>query len=151
MLLALKCYNTFNWAWASFVNSVVGGLRNNIIICETNETNIYLLVWAKCVRWNLVVQAEQSSLNTFLPEEVKRCGDSKFGNKIFLVLGCFQNTMVWAKHMHCHTGINKSCQANIVGTVIFYFSHHLHTEKIILGSELVWAKCMPGQVQGDHK
>ena len=33
VLLALKCYDTFNWAWAGFVNyivagdSVVGGLR----------------------------------------------------------------------------------------------------------------------------
>ena len=60
----------------------------------TNETNIYLLVRAKCVRRNLVVQAKQSSLNTFLPEEVKRCGESNFGNKVFLLLVYLQNTLV---------------------------------------------------------
>ena len=49
-----------------------------IITWETNETNIYLLVRAKCVHCNWVVQAEQSSLNTFLPEEVNRCGESTF-------------------------------------------------------------------------
>ena len=30
------------------------------------------------------------------------------------------------------TGLDKSCQANIVGTIILHFSHHLHPEKIIL-------------------
>jgi hypothetical protein len=55
---------------------VVGGITKIII---TWETNIYLLVRGKCVRCNLVVQAKQNSLNTFLPEEVKRCGESKLG------------------------------------------------------------------------
>ena len=50
--------------------------------------------------------------------------------------------------MHCHTGLNKSCQANIVGTVIFYFSHHLHAEKIILGSELVISQTIASPVVG---
>ena len=131
VLLALKCYNTFNWAWATLLGQETvrwGNYEDNIIIRETNETNIYLLVWAKCVRCNLVVQAEESSLNTFLPEEVKRCGESNFGNKVFLLLVYLQNTLVWAKHMLCHTGLNKICRANIVGTIIFYFSHHLHAD-----------------------
>ena len=87
MLLALKCYNTFNpqiehglstLLWQETVWCGVG-ITKIILTCESNETNIYLLVRAKCVRCNLVVQAEQSSLDTFLTKVVKRCGESKFG------------------------------------------------------------------------
>ena len=28
------------------------------------------------------------------------------------------------------TGLDKSCQANIVGTIIFYFLHHLHLSSL---------------------
>jgi hypothetical protein len=61
---------------------VVGGITKMIITWETNETNIYLLVRTKCVRCYWVVQAEQSSLNTFLTEEVKRCGEPNLGLKL---------------------------------------------------------------------
>jgi hypothetical protein len=47
VLLALKCYNTFNWAWATLLGQETvrwGNYEDNIIIRETNETNIYLLV-----------------------------------------------------------------------------------------------------------
>jgi hypothetical protein len=67
------------------------------IIWETNETNIYLLVRAKCVRCTLVVQAKESSLNNFLPEEVKRYGSKNLG--IFLVTGLL------AEHIGLSTAI----------------------------------------------
>ena len=64
---------------------MVGGITNIIITWETYETNIYLLVRAKCIRCNLVVQAKLSSMNTFLTEEVKRYGSQNLS--IFLATG----------------------------------------------------------------
>jgi hypothetical protein len=74
---------------------VVGGITNIIITWETNETNIYLLVRAKCVRCNLVVQAIQSSLNTFL----SRRGKKMWGVKISVA--CRTH---WSERSEC-TGI----------------------------------------------
>jgi hypothetical protein len=57
---------------------VLGGITKILITWETNETKIYLLVQAKCVRCNLVqVQAKQSSLNTLMGDRVEglACAD----------------------------------------------------------------------------
>ena len=57
---------------------MVGGITNIIITWETNETNIYLLVRAKCMRCNLVVQAKQNSLNTFSQKRYKDVGSQNW-------------------------------------------------------------------------
>ena len=66
---------------------MVGGITNIIITWETNETNIYLLVRAKCVRCNLVVLAKQSSLNTFSPRRGKKMWGVKIWELNFLANG----------------------------------------------------------------
>jgi hypothetical protein len=68
---------------------VVGGITEIIITWETNETNIYLLVRANCVRCNLVVQAKQSSMHTEAFHKTL-IFDAISGDKILTAYGLYE-------------------------------------------------------------